>query len=664
MKKAALLLALSLTLTTLLPAQGSRVANVEIQAFAQNNPPQIRLEWKPAANATSYSLYRKTKDATSWGTVRAAIPATDSVFIDYTLSVGDAFEYRLTQSGFATYGNDYIYAGLEMPAREYLGKAILVIDTTYYAGLETEIRRFEEDLWGDGWQVYPLLTDRNDGVDSVKARIRAVYNTDPQGFKTVILLGHVPVPYSGNIAPDGHTDHVGAWPADVYYVEMDMAWTDFSVNTTTASRPENQNIPLDGKFDQSSLNSELEMSVGRIDMANMPAFPETEEELLRHYLDKDHAWRHKKFTSAEKGIVDENFNAQTYGYFGASGFRNFGPLVGSQNVTISDYRTTLNAQDVMWSYGCGGGSYTSAGGIGNTNNFVTDSLRGVFTMLFGSYHGDWDSQNNFMRASLANKGTILNCAWAGRPAWWFHHMGLGDPIGQSMASSVNYPSTYKPSGYARFVHISLMGDPTVRMHILAPPSNLVATPIPRRRKVNLTWTASTDPNAIGYNVYRQDTVGGRFWKINSLTVVGTNYTDANLNSGIYRYMVRAVELRTCRSGSYYNLSQGIMDTVKLNTISIYVLQAANKTGVEPEGIEAETDLNIHPNPTSGRLFLELPQSVQGQNVLVLRDLRGAELLRWTEVPRELDLSGLSDGIYLLELSSGERYWHEKVVIRK
>ena len=44
-------------------------------------------------------------------------------------------------------------------------------------------------------------------------------------------FGHVPVPYSGDIVPDGHMpDHVGAWPCDGFYGDMDGTWTDNAVN--------------------------------------------------------------------------------------------------------------------------------------------------------------------------------------------------------------------------------------------------------------------------------------------------------------------------------------------------------------------------------------------------------------------------------------------------
>ena len=48
-------------------------------------------------------------------------------------------------------------------------------------------------------------------------------------------------------------------------------------------------------------------------------------------------------------------------------------------------------------------------------------------MFFGSYFGDWDSQNDFLRAALATTNYTLTSAWVGRPYWFFHHMALGKP---------------------------------------------------------------------------------------------------------------------------------------------------------------------------------------------------------------------------------------------
>jgi hypothetical protein len=544
---------------------------VQVHATAQTAPPSITLHWPADANASGYNIYRKLKGSSSWSPV-GAVTGTDSTFTDLAVAVGDAWEYRLTKTATGYTGQGYCYAGIELAVQDYFGKVILVVDTTYAAGLATELWRLEEDLWGDGWQVIRIDVDRNDLVPDVKARIQNEWQADPVNVRSVFLFGHVPVPYSGNLNPDGHGDHQGAWPADVYYGEMDGAWTDQSVNNTTATRPQNDNTIGDGKFDQTTIPGSVELEVGRVDFANMPTFTVGEETLLRRYLEKDHAWRHKHFTVPDSGVVDDNF-----GYFGGEAFaanswRNFPPMIGAHHAYSGDFRLDLNARDHLWAYGCGGGWYQGANGVGSTTDFAGDSLRGVFTMIFGSYHGDWDSDDNFMRAALATKGHILSCAWAGRPNWHFLHMGLGEPIGYSARLTQNNFNTYITGYGARFVHIALMGDPTVRMHQLAPPGNLVVTAVNGGTNHELNWTASVDVVS-GYAIYRQDTLGGRYLRIGTVNSGTTIFTDSCRMAGDYRYMVRAEELRTGYSGSYHNLSQGVFDTI--SNAMVYAVQTSN-----------------------------------------------------------------------------------------
>jgi hypothetical protein len=67
--------------------------------------------------------------------------------------------------------------------------------------------------------------------------------------------------------------------------------------------------------------------------------------------------------------------------------------------------------------------------VGSTSDFANGPVKSVFNMLFGSYFGDWENQNNFLRASIAAEGYTLTNCWAGRPNWHFHHMALGETIG-------------------------------------------------------------------------------------------------------------------------------------------------------------------------------------------------------------------------------------------
>jgi hypothetical protein len=307
-----------------------------------------------------------------------------------------------------------------------------------------------------------------------------------------------------------------------------------------------------------------------VDFANMPAFASSEQQLLKNYLDKDHAYRHKLFTAVHRGVVDDNFGYFSGEAFAASGWKNIGPLVGPGNVRADDYFTAMRDSSYLWSYGCGGGWYQGAGGVGSTSDFANSNLHGVFSMLFGSYFGDWDSQDNFLRAALA-QGTTLTNAWSGRPHWVLHHMGLGDNIGYSTRLTQNNNSLYFSSYGGRFVHIALMGDPTLRNDVVAPVGDVTVT---KQGFDNvISWTPSADA-VLGYYVYVRKENSADFVLLNSTASAETSYTDPCVaDEGLLTYMVRAVALQQSPSGTYYNLSQGITDTITNTTIPEVTAQA-------------------------------------------------------------------------------------------
>src|SRR5262249_55243925 len=162
------------------------------------------------------------------------------------------------------------------------------------------------------------------------------------------------------------------------------------------------------------------------------------------------------------------------------------------------------------------------------------------------YFGDWDNTNNLLRAPLCSPSYTLTCAWVGRPSWYFQRMALGETIGFCTRLSQNNDGTlysldnnpYQRDG--RGVHMALMGDPTLRLHIIAPPSQLSSTS--SLSGVKLTWSPSADSVA-GYNIYRAPTHSGPYVRVNSALVADVNFTDPVAAPGNYSYMVRAVALQ-------------------------------------------------------------------------------------------------------------------------
>ena len=82
---------------------------------------------------------------------------------------------------------------------------------------------------------------------------------------------------------------------------------------------------------------------------------------------------------------------------------------------------------------------------------MNDSLSSVFTMLFGSYFGDWNYQNAFLRMPLTQGNTLTN-AWAARPNWHFYHMAMGENIGYSTKLTQNTSSLYVTNSVYNFFH--------------------------------------------------------------------------------------------------------------------------------------------------------------------------------------------------------------------
>jgi len=151
-----------------------------------------------------------------------------------------------------------------------------------------------------------------------------------------LLLGHVPVPYSGEVFPDGHQDHEGAWPADLYYGDVNGVWTDQSVNNSSADQTRHHNVPGDGKFDQSFIASDIELQVGRVDFHDLPAFADDETTLLQNYLNKNHEFRHKEFIMPHRGLFENNFAGLPEG-FAQNAYRNFTNMFGADEVYDEDF---------------------------------------------------------------------------------------------------------------------------------------------------------------------------------------------------------------------------------------------------------------------------------------------------------------------------------------
>ena len=569
---------------------------VDLSAAVSPTSPRIRLSWtqRLQSNIASQRIHRRLKGGVAW-TLLADLATTATNYADTSCLPGVEYEYWMERSFTALSSSymprtslGYINAGYNVPVVERRGKILLVIESTMTAPLAMEIAQLQGDLIGDGWVVQQIPVSRTSPVGLVKGLISAAYKADPASVRMVYLLGHVPVPYSGNNACDGHWQHLGAWSSDGYYGDMDGIWTDISVKSTGATSPRNHNVPADGKFDQSTFPTTLELAVGRVDFSGLTKAPSasvTEADLLRRYLAKAHSYRHQlgNYASIPRRAII--WDGLTSLYTGVTGWHWAYSGLGSTPGTVIDrigsgqwFSTNFaGGRDYLIGYAGGYGSYETISGLGTSADFGSKPSRVVFMGMFGSYLGDWDSPNNIMRSALAGNATGdslgLACIWAGTPNYFMHSMGMGEPIGLAVRSSQNAPlpggtsfrpggSQWGPSPPLGGVHTGLMGDPALRLHTVEPPRKLVAAS--SGGKVSLSWAASNEEDLAGYHVYRATAPDGPFTRVTAVPLLNPAFSEMRIPGESCTYLVKSVVLERVSGGTYYNCSQGSRIVVAVN----------------------------------------------------------------------------------------------------
>lgn len=650
-----LLILVSLSIYT--NAQTVKDYAVLARAVVSKSPPSISLRWPLITTGiTRYNIYRKAKDAPTWGSLKATILAADTMWTDTTVKVGELYEYNIQKmNSSALVGVSYLLCGIEVPVTHSRGNVLVLTEKTLNDSIQGDIDLYLKDLAADGWKVYTTSVKSTDSVQTVRREIRRM-DALSGGLRSLVILGHVPVPYSGNLGqdayytvpPDGHTpDHNGAWPTDAYYAIDSEDWTDNETNTTGITRAENKNLPGDSKWDNIDLPGAVKYYTGRIDLYNMPVFRKSEVTLIKNYLKKNHEFRFKMTSTVEKAVIDENFGA-SIGAFTSTGWRNFSAMFGPKNIIEGDYFTNCRKQNLLFGFGSGPGSYTSCGGVGTTDSFVK-SKPAIFNMLFGSYFGDWDVANSFLRAPLAAPENGLTNAWSGRPYWQNHPLAIGEPIGYCAMITQNSPGRgqvlYINNIFGNTITIGLMGDPTLRLHMIAPPANLNAVATSGNTKVNLTWTASNDPEVIGYYIYRSANPLSNNFPINKTPIIGTNFTDNSPYQGTNHYFVKAVKLTKSASGSYFNLSHGIATSIAGITGAQANLENLNRR-----------QFNVYPNPGKDEIRIQFVTNPEKTDI-ELYDLQGKLLKRITPEynsdmqSQSINIQHLSQGLYLIKIGN-------------
>jgi hypothetical protein len=286
--------------------------------------------------------------------------------------------------------------------------------------------------------------------------------------------------------------------------------------------------------------------------------PSLETELLRRYLNKDHAFRNGQWNVRNRALIDGDQSIRAaWDNMAAL----FGDDVDAQTHVFYDWRSHASVPDNSYLWGFGGRPGTAWGtGAGDWTGVMDSEFLSrspsyvVFTEQEGSISVEWNRSDSLLRSIIANDGYGLTSTWIYGNRFDYYHMGAGGTVGDSLLVTQNRGLEFGQADANADIWFAMMGDPTLRMHVISPPTDV------RTDGASVLWNASADSSVESYNIYRAPLGNApgtdSFERIGSATAASNSFADPAGSTSNYQYMVRAVKREDGPSGSYYNLSQG------------------------------------------------------------------------------------------------------------
>ena len=578
----------------------------------------IRLEWLRGwegdwlTNSGLYSISRRSAGSSgAFSTI--ATDVRTNAWVDSTAVVGGYYEYRVGRHTANELRNiPTVVAARNGAVTDRRGRALILVDNVVSNAIATELEAYKNDLIADGWvltvtnvprhkdlryltQDYAdyrnvaLPTNRLNG-EFIKRYITNWFDLAPGDTNAIVLIGHVTIPTSGYLPQDGHPDHRGAWPADVWYADRTGAWTDTNSYSTNGIYGFLYNYQNDGQFDQDSIPIEAdgspgrpEMSIGRIDFRMMADFSKgtetisdtndvTEIRLLKQYLAKVARYRRGQI-AAQEDVVAFIKNSSFMGM--TPSVLRFGKrALGTEIIAPSRFFDDLFLTGSVTLFGVHGnyGNYDAFGNGQDSQQHTVFAIarettnqvpRSLFSLFTGSYFGEWFNGSNLqgsdaLRAAIAVTNMSLTATWMDVVPpyskgfdWRTDRFLMGFHYGTALQDSfAAYPEV-------SCRHTVILGDPMLRASALPGVSSLSATKVGIKNlgyDVSVSWNGNTNATD-GYRILWATSTTSPNWQFLA-DIKGTNWTHTTSNPSTNVYLVKALSSKITGTGVYTNCSLG------------------------------------------------------------------------------------------------------------
>jgi O-glycosyl hydrolase len=186
-------------------------------------------------------------------------------------------------------------------------------------------------------------------------------------------------------------------------------------------------------------------------------------------------------------------------------------------------------------------------------------------------------------------------------------VGAGEYYRTSSTKHCELIGTYDGSGNLTFPGNSITTLVVWSDDPPSPPAGLAATP--GNFQVSLDWLDSPEADADGYNIYRSQTSGSDYEKLNDSLLDSSNYIDTDVNvAQTYYYVVTAVDKCSAESGYSDEASALPFDATAPAAPTGLVSQAGNSTVSLDWNDNLEEDVNgynVYRSQTSGSGYVRV-----------------------------------------------------------
>jgi hypothetical protein len=636
------------------------------------SPPSVTiniLESTLNTNETT-SIFRRSLNGTNWLPVASNLPPGTATWVDNNVLLGEVWEYKLVRDSTwnfmgTTYDAiGYTIGNIATVENAYKGQMILLVASDVTTSLTTKYNRLKKEIIADGWKVNEIIVNRalnwdsGDTVVTIKNQIVNIYNTAPLNDKPkcLFILGHVPLPRCGSTlvtAPDEHDENKGARGCDAYYADIDGVFTDTAAfNPGNLVTPLAINAPNDYRWDQDFFPSDIELSFGRVDFADLTDGTLSETQYLSNYLDRLSNYRNV-VTGSDMG--DET--AYFFGYDNSNdgSFRSLPNISKSTKV----FQNTSSLPHPQWVLNNGPFKiYMQNLSVPDFNEWQQYGMNATIFSSDQSYWGFGDVPQtgiySRIRSLLAANSKCLVTLWTTTGINIFHQACTGQPFGIALKEIMNHnqvnqklmkaPQAYDTEDFWNRTHFAYYGDPTITLYQVAPPTALSITN--NNGTAQLQWTLSTDTAVKFYYVYESSTDAGPYTQISTSTIQTNNFIIPNYQIGKF-YMVRGEKKFESGCGVFRNLSIG--NTIQAN-IGLQIIKE-----------KLSSNIQLIPNPSNTFVELESDNKVDSYAVFTSENRLVKFQSNVNTYKTLIDLSNLDPGIYYIKVISGKSMSYKKLI---